>query len=202
MADSHFVDHFHHSPEIYSQLTAMATPEPSTDLPATFMSTGKKGKKSKYYEDVHGTRNPAEHFEGIAEDCESSDPDTPPTAFNKTNKKRKNKKTPTSTKAMDPTAVNPGDEIAAKQEVEPIVNFADFVHDLNEYAEPGADASSDFDVLYHEALQEHAIDPALTAGGVEQDGAVQDSTNADRNEYSAPTAVMVSFWRRRSSVSC
>jgi len=180
----------------------MATPEPSIDLPATFMSSGKKGKKSKYYEDVHGIRNPNEHIEGIGEDCESSDPEAPPTAF-RTNKEKKNKKRArTSRKAMDSTAVGSGDEMAIERDGEPTLNFDDFVHEVNEYAQPGADASSEVDPLFHEALQEHAADPAETAKGIEQADAFQDSINADRNEYRAPTAVMVSLFIQRSSVPC
>lgn len=107
---------------------------------------------------------------------------------------------------MDSTAVALINETAAEREVEPTVNFADFLHDLSGYAQPGADAyayaSSEVDQLYHEALQEHAMDPAPATESIEQGDAFQDSTNAERTEYRAPAAVMVSFCTRRSFVMC
>ncbi|GAB7338796.1 hypothetical protein MBLNU457_5498t1 [Dothideomycetes sp. NU457] len=151
----------------------MATPEPSTDLPATFMSSGKKAKKLKESPRI----------------AESSDPEAPPKAFNKKKKKEQKKKTPTSKKAMDLTAAGSSNEMAAEREVVPTLNSSEFVHDLNEYAGPGADASSEVDVTYHEALQEHTIDPALIMEEIGQESFL-DEIMADHVKNRAPTAVM------------
>ena len=151
----------------------MATPEPEINLPATFMSSRKKGK-TEYYEDVRGHRDPDEHREGLGEVCESSDPEAPPIAF-VMGKKKKNK-APTKRETTDLLSLGAIMTMAGNSNTEPTASSEVMLEGLEEYAHFGAERSNEVDPNFQRTLNELDTDRAERLRRTQ----VREATRADR----------------------
>jgi len=190
----------------------MATPEPPNDLPATFMSADKKGKKPKYYEDVHGKRNSDESDEGPGEVCESSGSEAPVKAF----VIGKKKKAATSQSTTDSLSLGAIMTMADGSNNESNADREVFLEGLEEYAHAGANRSQEVDPTFQRTIDALAVDRAamlrrmqdreaarLHREALEQEEVFQDAVQTLNNaEYyptqqAAPIAPMVAV-----TVSC